>query len=597
MKFPRSIYTSLIVVLFATLFSVPPASSDEVARKIISGWMPYYSTKKSLASIETNSAYINEVMPFWYTLKYNSTNQKMRITDLYTPFVGSRGAKPAVIIDSLTALGVKAIPTITDGTDENVLSALMANPKSRTELVTLITALVMNNKFAGIDLDFEGFAFVDDSSTWKKTAVAWVALVKELSASLRPKGKLISVSTPYVWDPTARQKGYYFYEWAKIGPYIDRLRFMGYDFSVARPGPIGPLAWTEKTIQYAVTAMPSAKVYLGLPGYVRNWITAVDGVCPANVAKAFKVNARTEHPMSWVRDNRATLGFVPQYNEQHQEMTFNYQRQYNGQTATGLSTSCTVKRTVWYQDQRALSVRAALVSKYKLGGVAMWTLGMEDETGLDGIKQVAQTLARSKVKSVLKVDQTAIKYGEAVTLSGLLTIKNDSPVKQEPVSIERYSEKNKAWEIIATSTTDDLGRISKSLYLGQNSRLRITTKESEFLTDSESDEIEVSISRLLVISAPSSVRQGESFTVTGSIRPRIEANLITLESFSNGKWVALGAPVPANLQGEFKFVVNNPKRGVLTLRVSAAAKDLYPVTTSPQFSILIRGPFTPELVK
>jgi hypothetical protein len=33
------------------------------------------------------------------------------------------------------------------------------------------------------------------------------------------------------------------------------------------------------------------------------------------------------------------------------------------------------------------------------------------------------------------------------------------------------------------------------------------------------------------------------------------------------------------------------------LRVSAAAQDLYPVTTSPQFSILIRGPFTPELVK
>ena len=597
MKFPRSIYTTLIFVLFATLFSVPPASSDEVARKILSGWMPYYSTARSLASIETNTAYINEVMPFWYTMKYNPTSKKMRITDLYTPFVGSKGAKPSVIIDSLTALGVKAIPTITDGTDQNVLSGLMANPKSRTEMVALITALVVDNKFAGIDLDFEGFAFVDKSSTWKNTAVAWVALVKELSASLRPKGKLLSVSTPYVWDPTARQKGYYFYEWAKIGPYIDRLRFMGYDFSVARPGPIGPLAWTEKTIQYAVSAMPSSKVYLGLPGYVRNWITAVDGVCPANVAKVYKVNARTEHPMSWVRDNRGPLGFVPQYNEEHQEMTFNYQRQYNGQTATGLATSCTVKRTVWYQDQRALTVRAALVAKYKLGGIAMWTLGMEDENAYDGIKEIAQSLAQSKVKATLSVDQSAINYGEAVTLAGSLTIKNDLPVKQEPVTIERYSEKNSAWEILASVTTDDSGKFSKELYLGQNSKLRITTKESEFLTESESNEIDISISRLLVLSAPASLRQGESFTVTGSIRPRIEANLITLETFSNGKWVAFGAAVPTDARGEFKFVVKNAKRGVLTLRVSAAALDLYPVTTSPQFSILIRGPFTPELVK
>ena len=51
------------------------------------------------------------------------------------------------------------------------------------------------------------------------------------------------------------------------------------------------------------------------------------------------------------------------------------------------------------------------------------------------------------------------------------------------------------------ATTDDLGRISKTIYLGQNSKVRITTKESEFLTESESEEIDISISRLLVLSA------------------------------------------------------------------------------------------------
>jgi hypothetical protein len=301
--------------------------------------------------------------------------------------------------------------------------------------------------------------------------------------------------------------------------------------------------------------------------------------------------------MSWVRDNRGPLGFVPQYNEEHQEMTFNYQRQYNGQTATGLATSCTVKRTVWYQDQRALTVRAALVTKYKLGGIAMWTLGMEDENAYDGIKQVAQALAQSKVKATLSVDQSAISYGENLTLTGTLTIKENQPVKQEPVAIERYSQASNTWETIASATTDENGTFSKEIYLGQNSRVRIASKESEFLTDSESNEIDISISRLLLLSAPTSVRQGESFTVTGSIRPRVAANLIKLESFSDGKWVALGAPVPTDSRGEFSLVVKNAKRGVLTLRVSAAAQDLYPVTTSPQFSILIRGPFTPELVK
>jgi hypothetical protein len=278
-------------------------------------------------------------------------------------------------------------------------------------------------------------------------------------------------------------------------------------------------------------------------------------------------------------------------------MTFNYQRQYNGQTATGLATSCTVKRTVWYQDQRALTVRAALVTKYKLGGIAMWTLGMEDENAYDGIKQVAQSLARSKVKATLSVDQSAISYGENVTLTGTLSIKDNQPVKQEAVVIERYAQKSNTWETVTSVVTDDLGTFTKEIYLGQNSRLRIVTKESEFLTESESNEIEITISRLLLLSAPTSVRQGESFTVTGSIRPRVEANLIKLETFSDGKWVVLGAQVPTDSRGEFSFVVKNTKRGVLTLRVSVAAREPYPITTSPQFSILIRGPFTPELVK
>jgi hypothetical protein len=242
-------------------------------------------------------------------------------------------------------------------------------------------------------------------------------------------------------------------------------------------------------------------------------------------------------------------------------------------------------------------VRAALVSKYKLGGIAMWTLGMEDENALDGIKQVAQALAQSKVKATLSVDQSAISYGENVTLTGTLSIKENQPVKNEPVAIERYSQASKSWETIASVTTDENGTFSKEIYLGQNSRVRIVSKESEFLTEGESNEIDISISRLLLLSAPTSVRQGESFTVTGSIRPRVEANLIRLETFSSGKWVALGAPVSTDSRGEFSVVIKNAKRGVLTLRVSAAAKDLYPVTTSPQFSILIRGPFTPELVK
>jgi spore germination protein YaaH len=131
----------------------------------------------------------------------------------------------------------------------------MANPTSRTQIVNAITNLITTYNYDGIDLDFEGFAFVDKNTTWSATKPHWIAFVKELSGVLKSKNKLLSVSTPYLYDPAGAQKGYFVYAWADIAPYIDRLRIMTYDYSVAKPGPIGPLAWTERTIKYAVSIM------------------------------------------------------------------------------------------------------------------------------------------------------------------------------------------------------------------------------------------------------------------------------------------------------------------------------------------------------
>lgn len=594
----RAISVATILLLAISAFSGAPAHSDEVARKIISGWMPYYSTTKSMASIETNTAYVKEVMPFWYTLKYNAVSKKITILDLYSQLVGPKGTPGKTIIESLTAQGKIAIPTITDGTSKGVLAGLLANPKSRTEAVTVITALVMDNKYAGIDLDFEGFAFVDGNTSWNATAPSWVAFIKELGVSLHAKGKILSVTTPYVLDPKAAQKGYYVYAWAKIASSIDRLRIMTYDYSVSRPGPLGPISWTEKTIQYAVSIMPASKVYVGLPGYARGWITQVTGICPVEYQSTIKTSSKASTiAMSTIRDLRLTYGFVPTYDETFQEMTFSYEKTYTGLTANKLATSCTAKRVFWYQDQKALAVRAALVPKYKLGGVALWTFGMEDENAFDGIRAVAQAYSIDTVNSELAVDKTELEYGQPITLTGTLTIKDKKPYINAPVSIERYSDAIKDWVEITKATTGPDGKITKPLLIGVKSRIRITTKESEFFTDSVSNEVKVAVSRKVSVNSPASVKRGESFTVTGTVFPRNSGTFMTVETLVNGKWSAVGSPTPTDVQGNFTFAIPGQSIGVMTLRVSAAAELLYPIATTPQFSILIRSSSRPELVK
>ena len=130
---------------------------------------------------------------------------------------------------------------------------------------------------------------------------------------------------------------------------------MTYDYSVAKPGPIGPITWTENTLKYAVSIMPASKVYVGLAGYGRDWVTKVEGICPADVAKTVNTSAKAA---TFIMSNAATLasGYSATiiYNEQYQEATFTYQKTYNGNTAGGLATSCVATRTAWYQDAREI---------------------------------------------------------------------------------------------------------------------------------------------------------------------------------------------------------------------------------------------------
>ncbi len=596
MKLPRSIAPLLALTLLASVSEAPPSSADNPPRKILTGWIPYYSIKTSLPAAINNADLIREVMPFWYTLKVDAKSQKTVVTDLYTP------ANPSVpmvqTVGALRSAGFSLIPTITDGTAKDVLAGLLAKPTARTQIVETITAMVVANNYDGIDLDFEGFAFVDSNATWSKTAPLWTAFIKELSTALHAQKKVLSVSTPYVLDPKGAQKGYYIYAWAAIAPYIDRLRIMTYDYSVAKVGPLGPISWTERTLQYAVSVMPASKVFIGIAGYGRDWVTAVSGVCPANVASVIKGGAKAAtFVMRDAQTLAASYGVTPVFNEQYGEMTFSYQKVYNGTTAAGLATSCTAQRTAWYQDAKAFSLRAALVDKYRLGGIAEWTLGMEEPLALEGIRNVAKAIAPDQVAATLTVDKSAIEYGDPISIAGTFSIKDKSPLVNVTVRIEGKSTGDSTWRLLTTATTDAAGKFTKPLLIGKATTIRAYSEGTWERGEGISNELPIAMSRLIFVTAPASVKKSESFTVTGSVRPRTAGTFIQIEKLVAGKWQPFGSVLTTDAQGGFVLPIAAQPKGVLTLRVSAAAEAQWPIATSAPFSILIRGVGSSELVK
>ena len=616
----RSKFRIATVLLLCTILSFSPSSNavENQPRTIVTGWIPYYSVKtvlpfinklpttnspiagapvtcepseysaESIAALNasylfTNKDMMKEIMPFWFSLKSPTLIRNDYIT-------GNPSWPMADTLCLMRKSGLKIIPTMTDGTSQLVLAGYLANPQTRTTIVNTIVDLVNKNGFDGIDLDFEGFAFVDPNTTWAKTAPHWVNFIKELSLQLHATQKLLSVSTPYVFNPTEKQKGYTVYAWAEIASSIDRLRIMTYDYSVARPGPIGPIAWTEKTLKYAISIIPASKVFIGLPGYGRDWITSIVGTCPTNAPPGLKISSKAAtFKMSYANTKAAIDKATPVFDVKNSEATYSYVQTFNGLTSKGAATSCSVSRTVWYQNDRSYTERMNLVAKYQLGGAALWTLGMEDPTATTAMRNVALAIAPDVVKNSLtieNVESKTVNYGDIFTLKGILTLKDMTPISGLVVSIEMKRETETAWTSIAELTTAEDGSISTPITIGGSAAFRLTTTGTWERAESTSNVEPVTVRPKLILERPTTVQHGKPIRITGKLLPRTTGAAVELQRMVAGAWQNIRVNSVTDSNGEFSLETSEVTRGILVLRVQIISGGQEII--SPEFSIVVR---------
>lgn len=572
---------SLLLFVVETAFILPASSALSPPRKILTGWIPYYSTSTSLASAVLNGDLVHEVMPFWYTLK-----SETKITDLYSP--ANPSVPMSVPLGVMRDSGFKIIPTLTDGTAKAVLAGLLARPTSRTQIVNSIVNLVETNNFDGIDLNFEGFAFVDGNTSWSRTQPNWVAFVKELSTALHANDRLLSVTTPVLFDPASGKKGYFIYDWANIASVIDRLRIMTYDYSTSSPGPIGPLNWTEESLKYAVSVVPASKIFIGVAGYGRDWVTKVSGVCPSAVASAISPKARAAtFVMRGAANLAATYNAKPLYHTTFAEVNFTYQKTYTGNTSSGLATSCTATRVAWFQDSRGYAARAKLVEKYRIGGITAWTLGMEDPTATESVRQVAQSIAADAVTAEIVLNQTSAVFGDEVFVAGHFQLPDKEPVAGLTVRLQIRGNGESEWREILEAVTDEQGSVIVPLILSRTTSVRMSSDATWEKLASVSPEVMILLSRSLSIAPPTSAGVGSAFTVTGSVQPQEAGISVSIEKLGSGSWRQVGTTVMTDELGAFSLNLLENTRGVGRYRIRVVGDERMQGSQSSAFSVLI----------
>ncbi len=540
---PRSLAAAVAAIVgLALLVAAAPAPAGAAVqppqpRRIVSGWLPYWTSSSSLAAVLPNADLFTDVSPFWYSATWAGG------TSAISQQVSS--SSRLTMTTQLRAAGVKVLPTLTDGMPAHKMAAVMADPKARATFISRLVSLAVVSGYDGLDLDFEKFAFSDGSSTWATTRPSWVTFVAQLSAALHARGKILSVTTPPIYNAArSGSSGYWVYDWAGIGRYVDRLRIMAYDYSWSTPGPIGPFGWTERIVQFAVTQVPSGKVQIGVASYGRDWVRrtstnaySVTGTCPTSNPPSFSKHEFDADMVPSVLASRGIAASGVHWDPVSREHWARYDVTFSGTTGA-TKTSCVVHREMWWQDSDSVVARAALVATYQLAGVVEWTIGGEDARQWARLRAYARTIAPVPTVATISVP-TVATYGAAPVVSAR-AMSAGLPVQSTVAVLYFRPTGGTRWSEVGRSTTSSAGTVSFRPTVGRSGTYRVLVTGTFDRAPAAAWRNLAARPSIALTTSATRVRAGAAVTLRAAIGPARSGLVVHRLLRVGSRWVVAG---------------------------------------------------------
>ncbi|MGB9805489.1 MAG: glycosyl hydrolase family 18 protein [Thermoproteota archaeon] len=226
-----------------------------------------------------------------------------------------------------------------EGFSKDIAHEFLTDPKIRDEVLSNLTNFVVNGKYDGINIDFEG---VDPSDR-----EALTDFMRLLSAKFHEHSKIVSIDVPAkTYDSREGWSGAYDYK--ALGNYCDYVVLMVYDYhwSGSSPGPISPLDWLKNVLNYATSVIPKEKIVVGIPFYGYDW----SGGRGSGVTFSEAINlAISTNAKVYFDETSGEYYFKVQGHE------------------------------VWFQGAKSTELRLnIIVHDYNITNIAAWRLGAED---------------------------------------------------------------------------------------------------------------------------------------------------------------------------------------------------------------------------
>jgi spore germination protein YaaH len=311
----------------------------------VTAWLPYWIASAARASAAQNGEVIGTASPYWYAISGDST-----VRD-------EPGAGDAAEITQLRADGEQVVPMVTEQSGMVAFERILASKRRRAAMVRTLVGLASHDGYAGLDLDFESFAYDPEHQLGPADRIAalYPTFVAQACTALHAIGRSCDVAV-MARTTSARVFAHgdiaiWTYDYSALAHAADHIQVMAYDdHSPGGPtGPIAPLPWVRQILAYARSQSGSAQDELGIPAYGYDWYgsTSASAVFARQVPQLL---AKTHAHLHW----SASEG----------EETFVYKRDGH-------------KHRVWYEDATAGAERAKLAQQAGFSGVAIWAAGYE----------------------------------------------------------------------------------------------------------------------------------------------------------------------------------------------------------------------------
>lgn len=319
-----------------------PAAQDGPP-EIVAWVLPY---DDSLESLARNAPWIGVASPAYFRVAVTEGRARLEDWDPAAPFPRARLEE----LRGRAAFEVIPLVGCVDACGPKI-SRVLDDDAARAHHVRDLARVVREQRLGGLFIDYEEI----DA---KPASVS--RFVKELAAAIHADGKKLGlvVQEPCGSDPACRRAPFPF-ALRTLTRVVDWLVVMEYDYAVDGSAPPAPRDWVERGLAKTIAeidAQDRNKVLCALPLYGR---LSASLVTDGDTAVRFG-----DVRPGFVRDLEVTIG----------PLTLDRAALSKVATVTAGERS----GTLYLEDRDTLSARLSLVSKFGLGGVALWRLGGED---------------------------------------------------------------------------------------------------------------------------------------------------------------------------------------------------------------------------